>query len=149
MKSMLKITSPIFRIIVMLSFYSALNAQSMSSNSNLHSKKIVEIRTYNLKENSRDNFHQLFVDKAMPLLKKWDIQVVGYGPSLHDKNTYTLIREYQSIEQMQKSEDAFYSSDEWRQGPRESVLALIENYTTLVINADQELINQLQKSLKN
>ncbi len=117
--------------------------------SSSQSKKIVEIRTYNLKENSRDNFHLLFVDKAMPLLKKWDIQVVGYGPSLHDKNTYTLIREYQSIEQMQKSEDAFYGSDEWKKGPRESVLALIENYTTLVINADQELVDQLKKSIKN
>lgn len=114
-----------------------------------NSKKIVEIRTYNLKENSRDNFHRLFVDKAMPLLKKWNIQVVGYGPSLHDKNTYTLIREYQSVDQMQKSEDAFYASDEWRKGPREPILALIDNYTTLVITADQELVTQLRKSLGN
>jgi len=121
----------------------------MSTKPDSNSKRIVEIRTYNLKENSRENFHRLFADKAMPLLKKWDIHVVGFGPSLHDKSTYTLIREYQSIEQMQKSEDAFYASDEWRKGPRESVLALIENYTTLVLNADQELINQLHKSLEN
>jgi hypothetical protein len=75
--------------------------------------------------------------------------VVGYGPSLHDKNTYTLIREYQSIEHMQKSEDAFYGSDEWKKGPREAVLALIEDYTTLVISGDEELVSQLKKSLSN
>ena len=50
---------------------------------------------------------------------------------------------------MQKSEDAFYGSDEWRKGPREAVLALIENYTTLVINGDQVLVDQLRKSLVN
>ncbi|HTH56356.1 MAG TPA: hypothetical protein VL728_09940 [Cyclobacteriaceae bacterium] len=118
----------------------------MSTKSN---SRIVEIRTYNLKENSRDEFHRLFVEKAMPLLKKWGIVVVGSGPSLHDKNTYTLVREYQSMDQMQKSEDTFYGSDEWRKGPRESILALIENYTTLVINADQELVERLKKSLAN
>lgn len=146
MKPVLKITSSSFSFLTALLFCSMLNAQTMSTNAN---SKIVEIRTYNLKENSRDSFHQLFAEKAMPLLKKRGIEVVGYGPSLHDKNTYTLIREYQSIEHMQKSEDAFYGSDEWRKGPREAVLALIENYTTLVINADQELVNQLRKSLTN
>lgn len=149
MKPVLKAVSTIFPFLVALFFYANTNSQSMSEKINTSSKKIVEIRTYNLKENSRDNFHRLFTEKAMPLLKKWNIQVVGYGPSLHDKNTYTLIREYSSMEQMQKSEDAFYASDEWRKGPREAVLALIENYTTLVINANQELVDQLKKSLAN
>jgi len=146
MKSVFKITSPHFTFFVMLFFCSTGNGQVMSTKPSL---KIVEIRTYNLKENSRDDFHRLFTEKAMPLLQKWNIKVVGYGPSLHDKTTYTLIREYQSLDQMQKSEDAFYANDEWRGGPREAILALIENYTTLVIGADQELIKQLKKSLAN
>ena len=110
-------------------------------------QKIVEIRTYNLKENSRDAFHQLFEQKALPMLKKWGIKVVGNAPSLHDKTTYVLMREYESIEHMQKSEDAFYSSEEWRKGPREATLALIENYTTLVINANDDLVAELRKSI--
>lgn len=113
----------------------------------MSSQKVVEIRTYNLKENSRDTFHQLFEQKALPMLKKWGIKVVANGPSLHDKTTYVLMREYDSIEHMQKSEDAFYSSEEWREGPREAILVLIENYTTLVINANDDLVTQLRKSM--
>lgn len=146
MKRVLKITSSSFSFLAILLFCPTLNAQTMSAKTN---SQIVEIRTYNLKDNSRGTFHQLFVEKAMPLLKERGIEVVGYGPSLHDKNTYALIRKYQSIEHMQKSEDAFYGSDEWRKGPREAVLALIENYTTLVIPADQELLDRLRKSLAN
>jgi len=38
-----------------------------------------------------------------------------------------VIRRFDSLAQHEKSEDAYYSSDEWRQGPREAMLALIEN----------------------
>ena len=139
-------------ILFILAFYCSLNGQSMTTTMEKNSKpssseKIVEIRTYNLKENSRDTFHRLFEERAMPMLKKWGIEVIAYGPSLHDKNTYTLIRKYNSIDHMQKSEDAFYGSDEWKNGPREAILALIENYTTLVISGDDELLDQLRKSL--
>jgi hypothetical protein len=149
MNLLLRQTSLFFIPFVTLNFFTTANAQPMHvKNEIANEQRVVEIRTYNLKENSRDAFHQLFKDKAMPMLKKWEIHVVGYGPSLHDKNTYTLIREYQSIEHMQKSEDAFYASDEWRTGPREAILALIENYTTLVLPADQRLIDELTKSLR-
>ena len=37
---------------------------------------------------------------------------------------------------MNQSEDAFYGSDDWRKGPREAILALILNYTTIVLPAD-------------
>ena len=34
---------------------------------------------------------------------------------------------------MQRSEDTFYGSDDWRKGPREAILSLITNYTTIVL----------------
>lgn len=105
-----------------------LEAQSMES--------ILEVRTYNLKPGTREEFDKLFKNQALPMLKRWGIQVVSYGKSLQDENTYYLARRYKSIEHMNKSEDAFYGSDEWRKGPREAVLALIENYTTLVMPVD-------------
>jgi len=37
---------------------------------------------------------------------------------------------------MQQSEDAFYSSNDWKKGPREPILALIENFTTIVLPID-------------
>ena len=106
---------------------------------------VVEIRSYNLKPGTRDHFHRLFLEQALPMLKRWKVDVVAYGVSLHDKDSYYLMRAFPSVEDRQKSEDAFYGSDEWKQGPREAILAAIDSYTTVVINADAALLGSLRK----
>jgi hypothetical protein len=64
------------------------------------------------------------------------MDVVAYGSSLDDENSYYLIRRFDSLTHRQESEDAFYNSDEWREGPRESIIALIENYAQVVLELD-------------
>jgi hypothetical protein len=78
------------------------------------------------------------------MLKRWKVDVLAYGPSLHDQNSYYLIRRYDSLAQRQKSQDDFYGSDEWRQGPREAIIALIENYTEIVLELDEATIQGLR-----
>lgn len=104
----------------------------------------IEIRSYNLKDGARDKFHRLLVTQSLPMLKRWNVDVVAYGPSPHDQNSYYLIRRYDSLAQRQKSQDDFYGSDEWRQGPREAIIALIENYTEIVIELDEATIQGLR-----
>jgi ketosteroid isomerase-like protein len=99
--------------------------------------KIVEIRSYNLKPGTRDRFHQLFLKEALPMLRRWKVDVIAYGPSLHDQDSYFLMRGFDGVDVRQKSEDAFYGSDEWIKGPRERVLADIDSYTTIVIHLDE------------
>lgn len=70
----------------------------------------VEIRSYNLKPGSRDRFHQTFLKDALPMLRRWKVDVVSYGPSLHDKDSYFLMRGFAGIEQRQQAEDAFYAA---------------------------------------
>ena len=105
----------------------------------------VEIRSYNLKLGTRDEFHRLFIEEAFPMLKRWNVDVVSYGPSLHDENSYYLIRRFDSLAHREQSEDAFYSSNEWRQGPREAIVSLIENYTEAVIEVDEVTLKGLRK----
>jgi hypothetical protein len=105
----------------------------------------LEIRSYSLKPGSGDEFDRLFLEEALPLLQRWNIDVVAYGPSLHDKDSYYLMRRYDSLAQREESEDAFYGSDEWRQGPREAILALIENYTEIVLELDEVTVRGLRK----
>ncbi|MDB4968082.1 MAG: hypothetical protein JWN44_3771 [Myxococcales bacterium] len=97
----------------------------------------IEIRSYNLKPGTRERFHQLFVTQALPMLRRWKIDVVLHGPSLHDDDSYVLMRAFAGVEERQRSEDAFYGSDEWRSGPRAAILAAIESYTTVVLPRDQ------------
>jgi hypothetical protein len=105
----------------------------------------VEIRSYNLKPGSRDQFHQLFLNAALPLLNRWNVDVVAHGPSLHDENSYFLMRRFDSLTQREQSENDFYGSAEWRQGPRGSILALIENYTEIVLMLDESTVQGLRQ----
>jgi hypothetical protein len=105
---------------------------------------VLEIRSYNLKTGTRDTFHELFVQEALPMLRRWKVDVVAYGPSLHDRDSYFLMRAFSSIDDRERSEDAFYSSAEWRNGPRAAVLAAIESYTTIVIGVDDATLGGLR-----
>jgi len=97
---------------------------------------MIEVLILNLKPGVRDRFHQLYLTQSLPLQKKWNIEVVAHGPSLHDENTYYAIRSFKSLEDRQKTEDAFYSSDDWQKGPRTAMLAMIENYIAIVVSAE-------------
>jgi hypothetical protein len=108
-------------------------------------KHFVEIRSYNLKPGTRKEFHRLFLEEAYPLLQRWRVDVVAYGPSLHDENSYYLMRRFDSLAERDQSEESFYGSDEWRQGPREAVLACIENYTEFVLELDAVTVQGLRK----
>ena len=100
------------------------------------SNTVIEILTLTLKPGTRDKFHQVYVTEALPLLKKWQFQVVAHGPSQHDENSYYVIRSFASLDDRQKAEDAYYSSDDWRKGPRTTILALIEHEAYLVVPAE-------------
>jgi ketosteroid isomerase-like protein len=118
---------------------SPLSAQAESS-------RIVEIRSYNLKPGTRERFHQKFLAEALPMLKRWQVDVVAYGPSLHDGDSYYLMRSFPSVGDRERSEDAFYGSDEWRLGPREAILADIASYTTVVVRLDDATLAGLRRT---
>lgn len=107
-------------------------------------KKAVEIRSYNLKPGTEARFQQLFLEDAFPLLRRAGIDVVAYGPSLHDPQSWFLMRSFASLDDRQASEDAFYGSDAWRQGPRNAILECIESYTTVVVELDDATIERLR-----
>ena len=106
---------------------------------------LIEIRTLNLKPGTRDGFHRLYIEEALPLLKRWNFDVVIHGPSLHDENTYYVIRRYDSLAQRDEMEDTYYASDDWRKGPRERILALIESYTDIVFEVDDVTVRGFRK----
>ncbi|HEU0294924.1 MAG TPA: hypothetical protein VFR47_19435 [Anaerolineales bacterium] len=42
-------------------------------------------------------------------------------------------------------EDSYYASDDWRKGPREAMLALIESYVDAVLEVDESTVQGLRK----
>jgi ketosteroid isomerase-like protein len=78
------------------------------------------------------------------MLQRWEIDAVAFGPSPQDDNSYFLIRSYPSLQDRERSERAFYGSREWRNGPREAVIANIEAYTTFVLPLDSATLERLR-----
>ena len=108
--------------------------------------RVVEIRSYNLKPGTRGQFQALFEREALPMLRRWKVDVVAYGPSPHDADSWFLMRGFASVAQRQKDEDAFYGSEEWIKGPRAAILAGIDSYATIVIDVDAGTLSGLRRS---
>lgn len=103
---------------------------------------ILEIRTYRLTPDSDAEFTRLFRDEALPLLADMGIRVVDFGLSLASEDGRRdgyLIRAFASIEDRDRQENEFYGSRAWREGPREAILSLIQDYHTVVLDAPHEL----------
>jgi hypothetical protein len=109
------------------------------------SNQVIEILTIDVKPGKRDEFDRLYRSESLPLLRKWKFDVIAYGPSLHDTNSYYVIRSFKSLEDRQQAEDAFYGSDDWRKGPREALLALVDHFAHTVVTADR--LKQITKGL--
>lgn len=109
-------------------------------------KRLVEIRSYNLKAGHREEFHRLVLEESYPLLKKWHVDVIDFGPSPHDENSYYLIRAYQDLADRTASQEAFYGSAEWRDGPRDAILPLIDTYSTIALEMDEATLGALRKA---
>ena len=50
------------------------------------------------------------------------------------------------MQDRQREEDAFYGSDERRQGPREAIVGRIESMTSVVIEMDEAAVDGLRDS---
>ena len=108
---------------------------------------IVEIRSYELKPGTRDEYDRLFREEAAPLLRRFEIDVVAVGPSIGEENGYFLIRSFEDLVDRARREEAFYSSPEWREGPRRAVLDCIVAYTDAVLELPNEVVEELRASL--
>jgi hypothetical protein len=107
-------------------------------------KQIIEIRGYKLKPGTADAFHQVMQQRSVPLLLAAGTDVVAARSSLHSSDSYLLIRAYQDLSHRQQSQNSFYASQAWLQGPCDAVMACIDSYTTAVVEADQALIESLR-----
>ncbi len=119
----------LFLTSIILIFLSSLHAQPTPSG-------VAQIRVYQLKSGSQETFHQLVVEHSIPLLKNWNISVHSHGPSLEDENGYYLVRTFENVEKLEDKETDFYNSKAWQDGPREKILALIKDYSTLLVPKD-------------
>jgi hypothetical protein len=103
---------------------------------------LIETRIYKLKEGTRKSYELAFTEQSLPMLLRWKVSVISYGFSLDDEETFYLIRGYKDLNDRQNSQDNFYGSDEWKNGPREAIVSCIESYNVMIIEADIDLFKK-------
>ena len=107
--------------------------------------RLIEVRSYKLKPGTAAAFHATAVSSAVPLLREWSTDIVAFGPSAHEPDTYFLIRAYKDLADLKAKQDAFYGSDAWKKGPRESIVPLVVSYLSTVLWQSQEAIDDLRR----
>ncbi|WP_062115482.1 NIPSNAP family protein [Aureimonas sp. AU40] len=88
--------------------------------------RLIETLLYTLKPGTGGEFDRIMHETSVPLHRRHGMDVVAYGPSLHDPDAYVLIRAYRSLDHLRDSQDAFYLSEDWREGPRSAIVERIE-----------------------
>lgn len=104
--------------------------------------KLVEIRTYKLKPGYADRFVAAFRN-ALALVRE-SMDVVAFGRSDHEHESFYLIRAYDDRAQLEQQQNVFYSSDAWRNGPREPLVECIEDYLNTLLWLSEESVENLR-----
>jgi len=109
-------------------------------------QRLVEIRSYKLQPGSGAAFHHLVVTQSMPLLREYGTEVVAFGPSVHNADAYILIRAYDDLDHRLSSQETFYSSEAWRNGPRQAIIELIESDWDIVMWLSRDAVDSIRES---
>jgi hypothetical protein len=94
---------------------------------------VLDVRTYQLVPGAGAEFDRILRTEALPLLERFGISVVAFGPSLRDERGYALIRSFSSVVERDSKLAAFYGSEEWLGRFDDRVGALIDGYQVVVV----------------
>ena len=98
-------------------------------------ERVFELRVYTLKADTRPAFQERAEQQILPMLARNGIEVVHAGPSLHDDRSFCLIRAFPSLEERERQLGEFYGSEEWLTMHQDTVMAMIDSYSTCVVPA--------------
>jgi hypothetical protein len=104
---------------------------------------VLDVRTYELVAGAGTDFHALARDRAVPMLKRYGIRVVAYGPSADDEDMYYLVRAFDSRRMREQQLTFFYRSEEWLRDYEPAVLRLIRSYHVAVIELSAAVADSL------
>jgi len=105
--------------------------------------KLIEVRTYRLKPDCAKRFVAA-VGEALPLVRASGMDVVAFGRSDHEQESFFLIRAYTSREQLVAQQDAFYGSAVWREGPRQALVDCLDTYLNTLLWLPDEAVDALR-----
>jgi hypothetical protein len=104
---------------------------------------LLEMRLFKLHPGTREEFDRLSREGTIPMMRRFGITVLSYGPTVNDEDGYLLVRAFESEEQRVALARSFYASDEWEANYERPVTAMIADYHTAVIPATGRVLAML------
>jgi len=108
-------------------------------------KRLIEIRSYRLRPDTAARFQDAMRTRALPMLREHGMDVVAFGRSEHEHESWFLIRAYRDHADLIAQQDAFYGSPAWREGPRAGIVACIEDYLNTLLWLSDAAIEELRE----
>jgi len=105
---------------------------------------VVEFLSYQLDPARADSFHAIMRATSAPLHHRHGLDVVAFGPSQTGPAEYLLIRAFASLEDRESRLAAFYAHPDWRNGPREEIIAAIKVATVVVLTLSDAAVDALR-----
>ena len=105
--------------------------------------KLIEVRSYRLKPGCAGRF-VVAVRQTLPLVRASGMDVVAFGRSDHEEESFFLIRAFDSREQLVAQQDGFYGSAVWRQGPRQELVDCLDTYLNTLLWLPCEAVDALR-----
>lgn len=100
---------------------------------------LLEMRLFKLKPGTRAEFHRVSQDGTIPMMRRYAITVLDFGPLLNNEDGYFLLRAFDSEQDRVDKSQAIYATAEWEENYDAPVSAMIEDYWTAVIPATPAL----------
>ena len=97
---------------------------------------VVEFRTYRLHPGASEAFLALMTQECLPLLRARGIDVLACGLTCSredGREEAILIRAFLTLAEHDRQEAEFYSSEAWAKGPRDRLLACIQDYHSVTL----------------
>lgn len=114
----------------------------------MSSNQVLEMRILRIYHGQRDAYGDYMRDALARLYEDGGMEIIHHGPSLHDEDSYYVIRAHPSVAEREARMDAVYGSDEWLLKHEEKTLGMIDSLNTVVFEADDRLIEALRKNFK-
>ena len=104
---------------------------------------LLEMRLFKLRPGTRPEFDRISREGTIPMMRRYGINVVDFGPMLNDEDGYFLLRAFGSEQDRVEKSQAIYATAEWEENYDAPVTSMIADYRTAVIPATRSLAPSL------
>ena len=105
--------------------------------------KLIEVRTYKLMPGCAERFVDAVQD-VLPMVRASGMDVVAFGRSDHEHESFYLIRAFDSRKQLVAQQEAFYGSSAWREGPRQGLVDCLDDYLNTLLWLPEDAVEALR-----